>query len=150
MSVQRGSLRVTAILAVLTSRGGSTVSAEAVSMTMEAFLLPGSPVWVSNHQRAFLFILLHGLPEGLGSFLSRVSGIELSVCLSVSIPSLTHCPLSEQGAGKPGVQVAFWGAPLPKKGSSNSRFQPSDRRTYLWHVCVALVCLFSIFQHLHR
>lgn len=72
MSVQRGSLSVTTIHAVLTSQGGTTVSAEAVSMTMEATLLPGSPVLVSNHQQSLFFIiylfsppslLVHGVPK---------------------------------------------------------------------------------------
>lgn len=55
MSVQRGSLSVTTIHAVLTSQGGTTVSAEAVSMTMEPILFPGSPVLVSNDQHSAFF-----------------------------------------------------------------------------------------------
>jgi len=65
MSVQRGSLSVTTIHAVLTSQGGTTVSAEAVSMTMEAILLPGSPVLVSNDQHSAFFLLLHGVIKSL-------------------------------------------------------------------------------------
>lgn len=70
MSVQRGSLSVTTIHAVLTSQGGTTVSAEAVSMTMEAILFPGSPVLVSNdqHSAGFLlsfFCVLHGVIKSL-------------------------------------------------------------------------------------
>lgn len=64
MSVQRGSLSVTTIHAVLTSQGGTTVSAEAVSMTMEPILFPGSPVLVSNDQHSaffFFFRVLHGV-----------------------------------------------------------------------------------------
>lgn len=61
MSVQRGSLSVTTIHAVLTSQGGTTVSAEAVSMTMEPILLPESPVLVSDAQHRTFFFLLHGV-----------------------------------------------------------------------------------------
>jgi len=57
MSVQRGSLSVTTIHAVLTSQGGTTVSAEAVSMTMEAILFPESPVLVSNDQHSAVFFV---------------------------------------------------------------------------------------------
>lgn len=56
MSVQRGSLSVTTIHAVLTSQGGTTVNAEAVSMTMEATLYLGSPVLVSNDQQSAFFL----------------------------------------------------------------------------------------------
>ncbi|KAF2979319.1 hypothetical protein EK904_012486 [Melospiza melodia maxima] len=95
MSVQRGSLRVTAILAVLTSRGGTTVSAEAVSMTMEAILLPGSPVWVSILREPFFSSFCMAFPRDWG-VPEQGSGTEVSVCLSApparrGIPSLTHC-----------------------------------------------------------
>lgn len=61
MSVQRGSLNVTTIHAVLTSQGGTTVSAEAVSMTMEPIHFPGSPVLVSKDQQRSYIIVLHGV-----------------------------------------------------------------------------------------
>lgn len=122
----------------------------------------------------FYSFLVHGVPKWLsGSWAVAVSQPEwgaprVSVFLSVSTPnhagcwtwhpmvlrdshrreiqSVTYCTaqLSEQGAGEHN-----W----PQKGKrwfSNSRFQQSDRRTYLWYVCAALVCLFSIFQHLHN
>lgn len=47
MNVQRGSLSATTIPAALTCQGGTTVSAEAVSMTMGPIHCPGSPVLVS-------------------------------------------------------------------------------------------------------
>lgn len=61
MSVLRGSLNVTTIHAVLTSQGGTTVSAEAVSMTMEPTHFPGSPVLVSKDQWRSYVIVLHGV-----------------------------------------------------------------------------------------
>lgn len=50
MNVQRGSLSATTIPAALTCQGGTTVSAEAVSMTMGPIHCPGSPVLVSSFQ----------------------------------------------------------------------------------------------------
>lgn len=50
MNVQRGSLSATTIPAVLTCQGGTSVSAEAVSMTMGPIHSPGSPVLVSSFQ----------------------------------------------------------------------------------------------------
>lgn len=50
MNVQRGSLSATTIPAALTCQGGTTVSAEAVSMTMGLIHCPGSPVLVSSFQ----------------------------------------------------------------------------------------------------
>lgn len=50
MNVQRGSLSATTIPAALTYQGGTTVSAEAVSMTMGPIHCPGSPVLVSSFQ----------------------------------------------------------------------------------------------------
>lgn len=44
MNVQRESLSATTIPAALTCQGGTTVSAEAVSMTMGPIHCPGSPV----------------------------------------------------------------------------------------------------------
>lgn len=50
MNVQRESLSATTIPAALTCQGGTTVSAEAVSMTMGPIHCPGSPVLVSSFQ----------------------------------------------------------------------------------------------------
>lgn len=58
MNVLRGSLNVTTIHAVLTSQGGTTVSAEAVSMTMEPIHFPGNPVLVSKAQQRSSIIVL--------------------------------------------------------------------------------------------
>lgn len=48
MNAQRESLSATTIPAALTCQGGTTVSAEAVSMTMGPIHCPGSPVLVSS------------------------------------------------------------------------------------------------------
>lgn len=50
MNVQRESLSATTIPAALTCQGGTTVSAEAVSMTMGPSHCPGSRVLVSSFQ----------------------------------------------------------------------------------------------------
>lgn len=50
MNVQRESLSATTTPAALTCQGGTTVSAEAVSMTMGPIHCPGSPVLVSSFQ----------------------------------------------------------------------------------------------------
>lgn len=51
MSVQRDSLSATTTPAALTCQGGTTVSAEAVSMTMGPTHSPGSPALVSSSQQ---------------------------------------------------------------------------------------------------
>lgn len=51
MNVQRDSLSATTTPAVLTCQGGTTVSAEAVSMTMGPTHCPGSPALVSSSQQ---------------------------------------------------------------------------------------------------
>lgn len=100
MSVQRGSLSVTTIHAVLTSQGGTTVSAEAVSMTMEAILFPGSPVLVSNdHHSAFFcsLLLLHGVIKRLLSrcpeqwLCLRLKWERRRACLCLSASPAARC-----------------------------------------------------------
>lgn len=51
MNVQRDSLSATTTPAALTCQGGTTVSAEAVSMTMGPTHCPGSPALVSSSQQ---------------------------------------------------------------------------------------------------